>query len=138
MQTPYTFGEYSFCGVVNQVQPGAWVTGGSHAVTVIPPSAHKCSRRFHGGETFSTENETAGTFTAGVDLKNEIGISLSAQSGYNKDTAITWKFPQGGGYLCGTNNYPSLAAWNVMDPSNVGNSPPVRGHSPVKGPRASR
>ena len=122
MQTPYTFGEYSICGgLMHQVVPEVWVTG-SHEVTVVAPAAHKCSIRFHAGETFTTSDEKAGTFTAGVDLKKEIGINLSAQSGYDKDTAITWTFPHGGGFLCGTNNLPSKAAWNVMDVSSSGNS----------------
>ncbi len=122
MQTPYTFGEYSLCGgLMHQVLPEVWVTG-SRKVTVLAPAARKCSRRFHTGETFSTTDEKAGTFTAGVDLKHEIGVNLSAQSGYDKDTSITWTFPKGGGFLCGTSNFPSQAAWNVMDVSRSGNS----------------
>lgn len=133
MQTPYTFGEYNFCGVIDQVQPETWATG-QHTVTVLAPAAVKCSSHFPAGGTFTTSNETAGTFTAGVNLKKEIGVNLSAQSGYNKDTSITWTFPHGGGYLCGTNNFPSLAAWNVMDVSSSGNPlpRPVKGRSPVK------
>jgi hypothetical protein len=134
MQTPYTFGEYNWCGLMVQVQPEVWVTG-HHTVTVIPSRAVKCSRHYAAGETFSTQNEKAGTFSAGVDLKKEIGVKLSAQSGYSQDTAITWKFPLGGGYLCGTNNYPSLAAWVVMDPSRFGNPGPS---SPVEVQRTSR
>ncbi len=106
MQTPYTFGLYSLCGgLMHQAQPEEWVTG-SHAVTVLPPKAKKCSGHFPTGETFSTSDEKAGTFSAGVDLKHEIGVNLSAQSGYDKDTSITWTFPKGGGFLCGTNNFP--------------------------------
>ena len=121
MQTPYTFGLYSICGgLMHQALPEEWVTG-SHRVTVRPPKAKKCSGHFPTGETFSTNDEKAGTFSAGVDLKQEIGVNLSAQSGYDKDTSITWTFPKGGGFLCGTNNLPSKAAWNVMDVSKFGN-----------------
>ncbi len=121
MQTPYTFGLYSLCGgLMHQALPEEWVTG-SHTVTVLPPKAKKCSDHFLTGETFHTNDEKAGTFSAGVDLKQEIGVNLSAQSGYDKDTSITWTFPKGGGFLCGTNHFPPKAAWNVMDVSKSGN-----------------
>jgi hypothetical protein len=124
MQTPYTFGEYSLCGgLMHQTQPEEWVTG-AHGVTVLAPKAERCSAHFPAGDTFSTADEKAGTFTAGVDLKHEIGINLSAQSGYDKDTSITWTFPKSGGFLCGTNNLPPKAAWNVMDVSKSGNPLP--------------
>ncbi len=122
MQTPYTFGLYSLCGgLMHQAQPEEWVTG-SHAVTVFAPKTRKCSDHFSKGGTFSTSDEKAGTFTAGVDLKNDdIDVNMSAQSGYDKDTSITWTFPKGGGFLCGTNHFPPKAAWNVMDVSKSGN-----------------
>jgi hypothetical protein len=136
MQTPYTFGEYKVC-LMDQVQSEVWATG-QHAVTVLPPGATHCGGFIPNHGSFSTSNEKAGTFTAGVELKKEIGINLSAQSGYNKDTAIKWIFGPGGGYLCGTDNLPSKAAWNVMDVSPSGNPPPVSDNSRVKGHRASR
>ncbi len=133
MQTPYTFGLYSLCGgLIHQAQPEEWVTG-SRGVTVIAPKAQNCSDFFSKGGTFSTTDEKAGTFTAGVDLKNDgIDVNMSAQSGYDKDTSITWTFPKGGGYLCGTNNVPPKAAWNVMDVSKFGNLEHQR-FSPGKG-----
>ncbi len=122
MQTPYTFGLYSLCGgLMHQAQPEEWVAG-SRGVTVLAPKAQKCSDFFSKGGTFSTSDEKAGTFNAGVDLKNDdIDVNMSAQSGYDKDTSITWTFPKGGGFLCGTNNFPPKAAWNVMDVSKSGN-----------------
>ena len=51
---------------------------------------------------------------------DDLDLNLSAQSGYDKDTSITWTFPKGGGFLCGTNNLPSKAPWNVMDVSKSG------------------
>jgi hypothetical protein len=113
-ETPYTYGEYELCGIT-QVQPEGWVTG-SRTVKVVPPPTEKCSKAFHGGEIFTRDTGTAGTFMAGVDLEKEIGISLSAQSGYNKNVSITYTFPSEGGFLCGTNNVPSTAAWDEMDP----------------------
>ena len=137
MQTAYTFGEYFTCGM-DLVLPEVWVTG-QHTVTVLAPGATKCSVHFQAGGTFSTTNERAGTFMAGVDLMKEIGVNLTAQSGYDKSVGITWTFPHGGGFLCGTNNFPSKAAWNVMDVSSSGNPPPdERGHPEVKGQRSSR
>jgi hypothetical protein len=60
-------------------------------------------------------NGTAGTFKAGVALKKVIGINLSAQSGYNKNVRIKYTFPSEGGFLCGNNNLPSVAAFGEMD-----------------------
>jgi len=80
-QTPYTFGEYTnVCGLLHQVQPEVWVLG-DHAVSVKPPFFNKnnCSQMLLGGDVVIRKTGTAGTFKAGVDLKKEIGISLSAQ-----------------------------------------------------------
>jgi hypothetical protein len=112
-QTPYTFGEYALCGMV-QVQPQVWVTG-SRTVKATSPLLDKCSIRYHPGQTFTRSSGSAGTFEAGVDLKKEIGISLSAKSGYNKDVSIKYTFPSGG-FLCGSDNYPSVAAWDIISP----------------------
>lgn len=137
MQTPYTYGEYHLC-FMYQVQPEVWVTG-DREVSVAPPVTDppdKCSHRFHPGGTFTRSIGTAGTFKAGVDLKKEIGISLSAQSGYTKNVSITWTFPSGG-YLCGTNGYPSVAAFNVMNQTQFGNPGPASDNTPVNGRRAA-
>jgi hypothetical protein len=115
-QTPYSFGEYAVvCGLLRQVQPEFWATG-RHTVNVKPPPVDKCGRSFGNGGTYTRNSGTAGTFKAGVDVS---GISLSAQSGYNKNVSITYTFPHEGGYLCGSNNYPSVAAWDLMDPCNT-------------------
>jgi hypothetical protein len=87
-------------------------------VNVKPPPVDKCGRNFGPHGTFTRNTGTAGTFKAGVDLKKVIGISLSAQSGYAKKVPITYTFPHEGGYLCGSNNYPSVA-WDLMDPCNT-------------------
>lgn len=113
-QTPYTYGEYNVCGVLHQVQPEVWVTGG-RTVNVTSPLPDKCGH-FRPGEVYTRMTGTAGTFTVGVDLKKEIGINLSAQSGYNNNVSITYTFPSEGGFLCGSNNYPSASAWIIMDP----------------------
>jgi hypothetical protein len=84
-------------------------------VNATSPLIDKCSIRYHSGQTFTRSNGTAGTFEAGVDLKKVIGISLSAKSGYDKNVSIKYTFPSGG-YLCGSNNYPSAAAWDIMSP----------------------
>lgn len=117
-QTPYTFGEYTnVCGLLHQVQPEIWATG-LHKVNVKPPPIDKCGENLGGGGTFTRKSGTAGTFKAGVDLKKVIGISLSAQSGYNKQVSITYTAPSEGGFMCGSNNLPILAAWDLMSPCN--------------------
>jgi hypothetical protein len=117
-QTPYSFGEYAIvCGLLHQVQPEIWATGRNN-VNVKPPTIDKCGRNFGPHGTYTRQSGTAGTFKAGVELK-EIGVSLSAQSGYNKNVAIKYTFPHEGGYLCGNNNYPSVSAWDLMSPCNT-------------------
>jgi hypothetical protein len=128
MQTPYTYGEYSICGLMNQVQPEVWVTG-DREVKVNPPVTDppdKCSHHYSPGTGLTRNTGTAGTFKAGVNLTKEIGINLSAQSGYTKNVSIKWMFTSNGpgGYICGTNGYPSSAAFNVMDQTQFGNPAP--------------
>jgi hypothetical protein len=114
-QTPYTFGEYTLCGVMAQVQPEVWVLG-SHVKNTTAPLIDKCSKFLPQGSVITRKSGTAGTFTAGVDLKKEIGIKLSAQSGYNQNVQIKYTFQTGGGYLCGSNNYASASRWIIMSP----------------------
>jgi len=122
-QTPYTYGEYALCGIV-QVQPEIWVIG-NRTVKATSPLVDKCSTHLRPGQTYTRKSGTAGTFTAGVDLKKEIGISLSAQSGYNKDVSIKYTLPSGG-FLCGNNNYASASAWVIMDPISASTYPAGR------------
>src|SRR6185437_13627093 len=118
-QTPYSFGEYTnVCGLLHQVQPEVWATG-RNTVNVNPPPIDKCGVNLGSGGVYIRTTGTAGTFKAGVDLTKVIGISLSAQSGYNKNVSITYTFPSEGGFLCGSNNYPSVAAWDLMSPCNT-------------------
>jgi hypothetical protein len=120
-QTPYTYGEYGLCGM-HQVQPEVWVEG-NRKVNVTSPLIDKCSAPFPPGQTITRKSGTAGTFKAGVGLKKVIGINLSAQSGYNKNVSIKYTFPSGG-FLCGSNNYPSVSAWDIMSPVSSA-TPPV-------------
>jgi len=117
-QTPYDYGEYTICGLMQQVQPEGWATG-RHTVKVKPPSLDKCGTNVGPHGTFTRNTGTAGTFKAGVDLKKVIGISLSAESGYNNDVSIRYTFPHEGGYMCGSNNFPNVAAWDLMSPCDT-------------------
>lgn len=118
MQTNFTFGRYSECGILNLVLPENFA-GGDNEVSLFPPGATICTHyNSNGGLTRTTG--TAGTFKVGVSFKKEIGINLSAQSAYSKSLSITWTFPAGG-YLCGSNRVDTLAQWDVMDPTSSGN-----------------
>jgi hypothetical protein len=117
-QTPYDYGEYTICGLMQQVQPEGWATG-RHTVKVKPPLLDKCGINLGPGGTFTRNTGTAGTFKAGVDLEKEIGISLSAESGYNKDVSVKYAFPHEGGYMCGSNGYPTHSAWDLMSPCDT-------------------
>lgn len=103
---------------MDQVQSEGWATG-RHTVTVKPPTVGKCGINLGPGGTFTRNTGTAGTFKAGVDLEKEIGISLSAQSGYDKNVSIKYKFPSEGGYMCGSDNLPTVAAWDLMSPCDT-------------------
>ena len=85
-------------------------------MNVNPPPIDKCGENLGNGGVYIRNTGTAGTFTAGVDLKKVVGISLSAQSGYNKNVSIIYTAPSEGGYMCGSNNLPILAAWDLMSP----------------------
>ncbi len=105
---------------------------------VVPPKAEHCGGKIPKGGTFGTTDETAGTFSAGVALKKDIGINLSAQSGYNQSVAISLTMGTGSGYFCGSNALAPKAQWVVMDQTQFGNPGPNSGRSHVKGQRASR
>lgn len=129
MQTNFTFGRYSVCGLLHEVLPEKFA-GGDNEVSLFPPGATHCTHyNSNGGLTRTTG--TAGTFKVGVSFKKEIGIDLSAQSGYSKSLSTTWTFPAGG-YLCGSNDVDTLARWDVMDPTSSGNP------GQLKGGRSSR
>jgi hypothetical protein len=111
-QTAYDYGEYNICGVMHQIQPEHWVTGRA-TVNVKPPSIDKCGINMGRGGTITRDTGMAGTFKAGADV---MGVSLSAQSGYNKNVSIKYTAPQEGAYLCGSNNDPLQAAWDLLSP----------------------
>jgi hypothetical protein len=113
-QTPYTFGEYLVC-FMSQVQPEVWVLG-SHLQNTTAPLIDKCSTFLPQGTMITRQSGTAGTFSAGVSIAKDIGIDLSAQSGYNRNVKIKYTFQAGGGYLCGSNNYASASRWVIMSP----------------------
>jgi len=122
MQTKFDFVKVSACGF-SDVEPAEWATG-QNEVIVVPPKAEHCGGKTPKGGTFTTTDEKAGTFSAGVDLKKEIGINLSAQSGYNQNVAITLTMGKGGGHFCGSNHLPPKAQWVVMDQTKFGNPGP--------------
>ncbi len=116
-QTSYSFGKYRMC-LITQVLPEVWATG-EHVVAVKPPPLGKntCGEHIHGGGIFTRSSGKAGTFKAGVDLKKDgLGISVSTQSGYNKNVSITYTFPSGGGFMCGNNALPTISAFDEMSP----------------------
>lgn len=139
MQTKYDFVKVSVrfkgCrGSYTDAEPTEWATG-QNEVIVVPPKAEHCGGKTPKGGTFTTTDQKAGTFSAGVDLKKEIGINLSAQSGYNQNVAITLTMGKGGGHFCGSNHLPPKAQWVVMDQTQFGNPGP---RSPAVGDPQAR
>lgn len=114
MQTKYTFGVYNVCSIVH-VTPEKFAGGDNEPHGWIPGTVASNCTHYNNGGGLNRTSGTAGTFSAGVDLKKVIGISLSAQSGYTKQVSILYTFPAGG-WLCGSNDVPPSAKWDVMDP----------------------
>jgi hypothetical protein len=117
-QTPYRFGTYIGCGL-SQVVAEAWATG-QNKVFVQPPDFpfKNCGGNIGNGQSFTRKSGTAGTFKAGVNLKKVIGINLSAQSGYNTQVNIQYVAGPTGGFMCGTDNLPNDASFDVLSPCN--------------------
>jgi hypothetical protein len=130
MQTYFRFVKVSVCGIgpgsgYTDVEPGEWATGQNEVFAKPPGTVEKnCGGHVPHLGTFQTTDEKAGTFSAGVNLKKEIGINLSAQSGYNKNVGIFMTMGTGGGNFCGTNALPPKAQWVVMDQTKFGNPGP--------------
>ena len=142
VSVPFTNGSFQFDGTEAETK-----TGTQGFTPQLEPEENmqtkydfvKVSVRFKGCRgSYPDVEPTAGTFSAGVDLKKEIGITLSAQSGYNQNVAIKLTMGKGGGYFCGSNDLAPKAHWVVMDQTQFGNPGPVAGRSQVKGQRASR
>lgn len=57
------------------------------------------------GDTFTLDRTAAKTVSGGAQTAGNIGIGLSAQTGYTTTASVVAKF-SGNGRLCGTNGYP--------------------------------
>jgi hypothetical protein len=107
-RSQFVFARYtSKCHSVNRVQVRAVsFAGGANIQTVTtPPTATFCVIQ-PTGSTFVLDQSRATSFTAAVS--GDIGISLSATTGYNNSTSITYSFAVGK-RLCGKNGYPGAS-----------------------------
>jgi hypothetical protein len=68
------------------------------------PSATKCVVQ-KAKSVFTTNTSSATTFSAGVGISSDIGINLSAHTGYSKNAQLKFSFSKDS-HLCGTSDYP--------------------------------
>lgn len=81
--------------------------GGQVLVAASAPSATYCLP-YPSGSSTSRDSGSAYTFSTGVKLSGVIGIDLSAKTGFNTSTKLTYWFTSAG-RLCGTDTYPGSA-----------------------------
>jgi len=85
-----------------------WVGGALTGSICCVPAQNYCTY-YTGGSGYTRENNSAVTWTNGLEMGGPIGINLSIRTGYNNQTKITYNFPQNS-ELCGTSNYPTSGA----------------------------
>ena len=108
---PETAGKKKSCNpVINdctyyKVQSVGWAGGGIWKFPKSAPAATHCVVEKH-GEGFHTDNETAVTWSAGLNIP-QVGFSASAQTGYDHSARVSFRFKgRETVQLCGTNTFP--------------------------------
>ena len=101
-RTKFTFGRYAVQCSTNRVQVIKW-DGGATVQRTTAPRATWCLF-YKAGSKFYDKTTNAFTFTGGADISAQIGIDLSAHTGYST-TAELYYNQVHAHYLCGTNDY---------------------------------
>jgi len=105
-QTKFIHSEFGLtCGsgiITYQTKPTDFA-GGAKSVKTVAPRATFCVFQQH-GSTFRKNTTSAFTFSAGFEIP-VIGLSLSAQTGYDSAGEVSYHFFRAGN-LCGSNGYP--------------------------------
>jgi hypothetical protein len=117
-QTVFRYGEFyiikATCDQYYKAEETKYL-GGATEKTVKPIKATRCVKYIGAGSGIVLNKNDAYTFTTGVDITSVLGISLSAETGYDTDTTAAFHVDHGTHRLCGTNtypgNYPERAQW---------------------------
>lgn len=88
-----------------QARPRRFIGGANYISSTAPSSLPYCVYHSKGSAT-TIESSTAYKFGTGVGISGDIGINLTAQTGFTTDTTLTYSF-YANGHLCGTNDYPT-------------------------------
>lgn len=89
---------------------GQPITGASITLVAWPPHrvlGNLRPRQQGAGAGVVLNKNAAYTYEAGVDITDIIGIDLSAQTGYDTQTSISFHVTRGTHWLCGDNTYPA-------------------------------
>ncbi len=80
------------------------VNGGDNYIKSAPPKAKFCVKELK-GSVLAVKKTVSFTFSDGISLKSDIGVNLSALTGYSKSASISYTYTANG-FGCGTKNFP--------------------------------
>lgn len=112
-KTQFVFTKYGYnCagGPVTQymVKATSFAGGSTYSATSGAPSATYCTT-YASGSHYTKDSAAAQNFSAGAALAGDLGINLSAQTGFSTNTSLNYTFAATK-QLCGTNAYPPSAS----------------------------
>jgi hypothetical protein len=110
-RTEFVYGLFAVECAPDQTQPTSFA-GGATTKSATAPAAGFCVS-FQAGSTFIKDTTSAYNFTGGVDISGDIGINLSAQTGYDSSAELRYKFSITR-LLCGTDADPGGAAQRIV------------------------
>lgn len=104
-RTDFVYELYDQCGF-EMIQPKEWAGGKIYKDVFALKHLTLCVPE--GPGTSKVSKGTAATFKAGVSIAQDIGIDLSAQTGYSTSAELFFKVNGNGTHakLCGTTGYP--------------------------------
>jgi hypothetical protein len=103
-RTEFVYGLYAVQCAGQQTQATNFAGGATVAASTIP-NATNCVT-FQAGSSFHKTTTSAFNYTGGVEISGDIGIDLSAQTGYSTTAELTYTFSQTRN-LCGENAPPA-------------------------------
>jgi hypothetical protein len=108
-QTVFRFGQFEIitatCDEYQKAQETKYL-GGATEKAVKSIKATRCVKYTGAGSGIVLNKNSAYIFSTGVDITSVLGISLSAETGYDTDTTVAFHVDSGNHLLCGTNTYP--------------------------------
>ncbi|RYF55047.1 MAG: hypothetical protein EOO27_22100 [Comamonadaceae bacterium] len=95
-----------------EVRPSNY-TGGSSTTSATTFATNRYCTPVGKKTTTTIDESTASTFSSGFKTAGVIGVDLSAQAGYTKQTSLVFKTTTSAGSLCGEKGYPGGAPGRV-------------------------